>query len=51
MRDALHDLAAHFGDVVPATAAAPLWVRGYAVPALTAAGVGAAAVALARRRR
>jgi len=50
MRDALHRLADRFEDVVPATSAAPLWVRGYLVPALTAVGIGTAAVAVRRRR-
>jgi len=50
MRRALHRLGDRFDEVVPATAAAPLWVRGYVVPALTAAGIGTAAFAVRRSR-
>jgi len=51
MRRALHRLGDRFDEVVPATAGAPLWVRGYLVPALTAAGIGTAAFAVRRSRR
>ncbi len=50
MRRALHRLADHFDEVVPSSAAIPLWVRAYVAPAVALIGVGAA-VAAARGPR